>query len=634
MPVRICLAALVAALPLAAPAAQADKAGPPSAQERLAVLEFSGKADPGLLAQLADEVRGVAAAELRGRYIVMTREAMVVLVKEMGGTCTEGDCEVETARNVGAALVATGEVRTIGKALVLGLKLHETARGALLGAETVRADDPLALLDRCRAAAQTLLRSGLGGGAMPAPGAPARPPAGGVAGTFEEANPYAVDAGAEEVPVSFESEPAGAIVRVDGQLLCAQTPCRKRIAAGPHEATFEKERYTASAQRFGAAKDATVRATLAPRFGWISVETVPPGVGISIDGADAGKSPVTSHEADQGTIEVAIADPCWLRSGERVALKAGERRTVKLAAKPRLAGLKVNAEDEEGNAVDAVVSVDGVAAGAAGEILRVPLCAKKVAVPLGGTTFEADLRLDDAKIATIAAKPGGRRDGDEEMVLLSGGTFDIDAGHVLGAKKEVTVAQFFLDEREVTVAKYDLCIAAGKCTAPGSREYWCNEGKADRRDHPVNCVDFNQATAYCAWVGKRLPTEEEWEWAARGGARGTMYPWGNEPPRRQLCWNGKGNDAGNGKRQTTCRVGAYPRGDSPEGLKDLAGNVAEWTASPRKTSWGALHRVYRGGAWTSRFIPNVGDEVAASYRDSGEEDTRLNSLGFRCAKTP
>jgi hypothetical protein len=142
-----------------------------AADERLAVLEFTGRGDPALLAQLADEVRSVAADGLRGRYVVLTREAIALVVKQMGGTCKEGDCEVETARNVGAALVATGELRRIEKTLVLGLKLHETEKGALLGAETIRAVDPLKLLDGCREAAKALL-----GRALPAPAAAAPPP--------------------------------------------------------------------------------------------------------------------------------------------------------------------------------------------------------------------------------------------------------------------------------------------------------------------------------------------------------------------------------------------------------------------------------------------------------------------------
>ncbi len=121
---------------------------------------------------------------------------------------------------------------------------------------------------------------------------------------------------------------------------------------------------------------------------------------------------------------------------------------------------------------------------------------------------------------------------------------------------------------------------------------------ATRSNHPINCVDWNQANAYCTSVGKRLPTEEDWEYAARGTA-GNEYPWGNTPaPSNQLCWNGTGNDLGQGNRRSTCPVGSYPAGNTPLGL---AGNVWEWTSSGYSADYSAARdtasRVFRGGGW-------------------------------------
>src|SRR5262249_22284856 len=138
----------------------------------------------------------------------------------------------------------------------------------------------------------------------------------------------------------------------------------------------------------------------------------------------------------------------------------------------------------------------------------------------------------------------------------------------------------------------------------------CNYGVPGRGDHPINCVDWLQADAFCKAYGKRLPTEEEWEWAARGGARGTTYPWGDEPPGKQVCWDGEGSELGKGSRQLTCAVGSHRAGDSPLGIHDLAGNVWEWTSSIHT----AEARVYRGGGWSAGDAPGV----RASDRSRGE----------------
>jgi formylglycine-generating enzyme required for sulfatase activity len=186
---------------------------------------------------------------------------------------------------------------------------------------------------------------------------------------------------------------------------------------------------------------------------------------------------------------------------------------------------------------------------------------------------------------------------------------------------EATVEEFCLDVTEVTAAAYGRCVGKGGCSGPGEGTY-CNGARVDRSNHPVNCVDWNQAEGYCRWMEKRLPTEEEWEWAARGGERGTTYPWGNGEPGSQLCWDGHGSDLGKGNRQSTCAVGSYPRGDSPQGVKDLAGNVREWTASSYDSA--GQYRVGRGGGWSNVDPSNV----SAAARDRNTRGGRLFFLGF------
>jgi formylglycine-generating enzyme required for sulfatase activity len=185
----------------------------------------------------------------------------------------------------------------------------------------------------------------------------------------------------------------------------------------------------------------------------------------------------------------------------------------------------------------------------------------------------------------------------------------------------VSVASFEMDITEVTVSAYRTCVQAEKCTAPGTKN-GCNYAIEGRDDHPINCVDWPQANAYCAAQGKRLPSEEEWELAARGTDR-RRYPWGNETPRSQLCWG----------RRSTCPVGSFPDATSPFGLLDMAGNVWEWTSSHHSESYASERTstaiVTRGGAWLldapafvrtairGPFAPSMrSDQIGWSFSDS------------------
>ncbi len=243
------------------------------------------------------------------------------------------------------------------------------------------------------------------------------------------------------------------------------------------------------------------------------------------------------------------------------------------------------------------------------------------------------------------------------FVRIPGATFMMGAPDTEGDPDEhpqhaVTVGTFCMGRLEVTVNQYQACVTAGMCLAT-KNESQCNGTHTDMPTHPINCISFPQALAYCNWAGGRLPTEEEWEYAARG-TDGRRYPWGNTPPNATLL-NACGDEcvaqaaasdakvalySGNDGWVGTAPVGSYPRGASPFGLLDMAGNVYEWTSSPYCTypahTCTSNYRMYRGGgfyssgpaAGTTKYV----GAVTSSTRNGNNATEQSSVVGIRCAK--
>jgi eukaryotic-like serine/threonine-protein kinase len=252
------------------------------------------------------------------------------------------------------------------------------------------------------------------------------------------------------------------------------------------------------------------------------------------------------------------------------------------------------------------------------------------------------------------------------MALVPGGTFRMGSdGSAPNQRPEhdVSVGTFDLDRTEVTVEAYAQCVSEGKCEATSTvhltgvpeseKETWdgfCNWGKPGRERHPMNCVDWNQAQAFCAWAGKRLPSEPEWEFAACGGKEDRIHPWGNTPP-SQVSFNGCGQECvtmalENGwiwkplhdtvdPWPTTAPVGSFPESAGRWGHQDLTGNVWEWTATPYCTYGDAGPeaceselKAARGGGWASRYA----GIFLSSFRTKFPPEYRAQDVGFRCAR--
>lgn len=232
----------------------------------------------------------------------------------------------------------------------------------------------------------------------------------------------------------------------------------------------------------------------------------------------------------------------------------------------------------------------------------------------------------------------------EGMVAIPAGSFSAGCNAKVDSECETNETPsrrqldgFWIDRTEVAVADYRRCVDAARCEPPGAGA-GCNWGVAGRDRHPVNCVDFAQAEAYCSFVGKRLPTEWEWEKAARG-SDGRKFPWGNRGferagrvaniadatlERDRQGWVlGAPYDDG---QADTAPVGSYPAGASPAGALDMIGNVWEWTSTPREGD--AAKRIIRGGSWSEPAT-----EARASSRTWSDVTHRRSSGGFRCARS-
>jgi formylglycine-generating enzyme required for sulfatase activity len=208
----------------------------------------------------------------------------------------------------------------------------------------------------------------------------------------------------------------------------------------------------------------------------------------------------------------------------------------------------------------------------------------------------------------------------------------------------VALDGFWIDQTEVTNAQYGQCVEAGACRTPttcggGGPTY----GDASKADHPVVCVSWHGAQAYCEWAGARLPTEAEWEYVARG-PQGFVYPWGNEFDGTRLnycdvnCTSTQADTDYDDGYEGSAPVGSFQNGASWCGALDMAGNVMEWVAdwydgdyydnSPSQNPTGppsGRGRGVRGGAWY--YEPYL---LRSSYRLWHSPGDTYDVIGFRC----
>ncbi|NUP04917.1 MAG: SUMF1/EgtB/PvdO family nonheme iron enzyme [Polyangiaceae bacterium] len=221
------------------------------------------------------------------------------------------------------------------------------------------------------------------------------------------------------------------------------------------------------------------------------------------------------------------------------------------------------------------------------------------------------------------------------MAFIPGGTLS-----TLERGRDVSIDGFCLDLHEISVAEYRACVREGRCeracpTCPEvpARTDWrseeedakvsrfCNGGQDDREDHPVNCVSFDEAAAYCGAHDKRLPSGDEWEWAATSGPEVRPSPWGTPIVKDEICW-GKPK-----KRAGTCARGSHPIDLTAQGVAEMGGHVSEWTTPPKRSSTKNPVRWIYGASWYA-----IDDGYArAGVGGMQMPARRAETVGFRCA---
>jgi len=261
------------------------------------------------------------------------------------------------------------------------------------------------------------------------------------------------------------------------------------------------------------------------------------------------------------------------------------------------------------------------------------------------TAKDSEVVIVDSRVADAPCEPNCP---GLQWVLVPEGIFDMGSSNTEDVyvnerpAHEVTVPRLAMLKTEVTVSQYSQCVDAGACSEPFfSSEYlsynWKEQG---RENHPVNGVSWNQAKDFAAWVGARLPSEAEWEYATRSAGKDSDYPWGNETPDCDYAVSTWGVSC---IFNTTMKVCSMTKGNTAQGLCDMAGNVEEWVdddyhdnyeGAPRDGSaWidnrpRGENRVVRGSSWKEAH-----GFFRTTYRRSLQADDYRDTIGFRLART-
>ncbi len=408
----------------------------------------------------------------------------------------------------------------------------------------------------------------------------------------------------QQVSVGFRTSPSGAQVWVNGRRVCSATPCSSFfVDRASLEIKVEKALHESTTKQVKVHRDmAPLEFTLTPHVGFLTVRSEPTGLEVRLDETVIGVTPVVKWEHPVGSYEVVLAGDDFYPVRESVVLLKNKDLEFKFVPRFREGKLLVVALTKTGKQVEAAVSLDGVLVGVT------PL---KHLLPTGAYILDVQHHQHGSFTRQIRVR---EEPGPVVEAVLS----------TVSPPELVQVGALRIMKTEVTVGMYQKCVKDGVCRVPRINRRYSNWHRQGAKEHPVNNVDWSDASGFCTWAGLRLPTEEEWEHAATGGGKLVTFPWGEDAPSCALAVYKIGEGAGCGE-DSTAPVCSREAGNSAQGVCDLAGNVWEWTAS-----WYGgkeITRVMRGGSFFSG--QNFLYTSSRSYRIPSRASS---SVGFRCVE--
>lgn len=366
---------------------------------RVAVLDFTEEGNYSeITASDVGHVTNLVREEARlmlptSEYILMTRENILDLIGDRSIADCIGDCAVETGRRIGADFIVTGRVYKFSGEMRVSIDIHEIQDGNLLstvhagGASLLDVESEVTLEARkLFVAAGLQVNRSSGGGKI-----------------NDDSTAWEIDDQGMLV-VEFDSDPDGATVEIDGSPMW-RTPCSRPMAPGLYEISMKKMRYLPHSETVVIAEGSQeIKWDLEPNFGWLNIRSKPSGLQVSINEKAVGKTPINDYELTIGTHDILVSDPSYNRSGEQVVIENGKHYNVVLEPAPRQGGVRINAVDELGNAVNADVTVAGKVIGKTYQPIKMLIGEYEVTVVNGENIWSENITIVEGEYEQISAK--------------------------------------------------------------------------------------------------------------------------------------------------------------------------------------------------------------------------------------